>query len=206
MVKAVLFDMDGVLVDSFEAWLRLVNSASSEFGYSDISREQFKSVYGQSTASDVALFFPGMTITEVDNYYENHFHDFKELVYPAPECYATIEELKGLGVSLAVITNTAGSLAREILKGLDIQIDCVIGGDEVENGKPAPDIVFSACDLLGISTKDAIVVGDSVYDMESAKISGACSVGINGVMGDYTIHSLKELTGIVENYPRLLDG
>ena len=176
MVKAVLFDMDGVLVDSFEAWLRLVNSVSVEFGYPEISSEQFKRVYGQSTASDVALFYPGMTITEVDSYYENHFHDFKEFVYSAPECHVTTENLKELGVSLAVITNTAGSLAREILKGLDIEIDCVIGGDEVENGKPAPDIIFKACDLLGVSPKDAIVVGDSVYDMEAAKASDRKSV------------------------------
>ena len=200
MVKAVLFDMDGVLVDSFEAWLRLVNSVSEEFGYPEISSQQFKRVYGQSTASDVALFYPGMTTTEIDSYYENHFHDFKEFVCSAPECHATTENLKELGVSLAVITNTAGSLAREILIGLDIEIDCVIGGDEVENGKPAPDIVFKACELLGVSPKGSIVVGDSVYDMEAARVSGAYSIGINGVEGDSTIHSLGELTGIVEKY------
>lgn len=200
MIKAVLFDMDGVLVDSFEAWFRLVNSASEEFDYPDISRQQFKSVYGQSTALDVALFFPGRTVLEIDNYYENHFYDFKEFVYPAPECHATVEELKRLGVKLAVITNTAGSLAREILKDLDIRIDCIIGGDEVANGKPAPDIVFKACDLLGVSVEETILVGDSIYDMEAAKASGSCSVGINGAVGDCTIDALRELTGIVKDY------
>ena len=200
MIKAVLFDMDGVLVDSFEAWFRLVNSASNEFDYPDISRQQFKSVYGQSTALDVALFFPGRTVLEIDNYYENHFYDFKEFVYPAPECHATVEELKRLGVNLAVITNTAGSLAREILKDLNIGIDCIIGGDEVANGKPAPDIVFKACDLLGVSVEETILVGDSIYDMEAAKASGSCAIGINGAVGDCTIDALRELTGIVKDY------
>ena len=203
MIKAVLFDMDGVLVDSFEAWLRLVNSASNEFNCPDISREQFKSVYGQSTALDVALFFPDRTVFEVDTYYKNHFYDFKEFVYPAPECHATVEELKRLGVGLAVITNTAGPLAREIVKDLGIGIDCVIGGDEVPNGKPAPDIVFKACDLLGVSANETILVGDSIYDMEAAKVSGSCSIGINGVVGDCTIDSLRDLTGIVTDYLQL---
>ena len=199
MIKAVLFDMDGVLVDSFEAWFRLVNSASNEFDCPDISRQQFRSVYGQSTALDVELFFPGRTILEVDNYYENHFYDFKEFVYASPECHATVEELKGLGIHLAVITNTAGSLAREILKDLEIEIDCIIGGDEVANGKPAPDIVFKACDLLGVSIEETVLVGDSIYDMEAAKNSGSCSIGINGAVGDCTIDALGELTEIVKN-------
>jgi HAD superfamily hydrolase (TIGR01549 family) len=199
MIKAVLFDMDGVLVNSFEAWLRLVNATAKEFGCPDISRKQFKSVYGQSTALDVALFFPNKTIAEIDNYYENHFYDFREFVYPAPESHATIEKLNDSGLKLAVITNTAGALARDIIKDLALGIECIIGGDEVENAKPSPDMIFEACRVLGVSSKESIVVGDSIYDMEAARASDSCSIGINGVLGDLTIKSLAELVGIVEN-------
>ena len=57
MIKAVLFDMDGVLVNSFEAWLSLVNATATHFGYPEIDRERFQRAYGQSTESDVKEFF-----------------------------------------------------------------------------------------------------------------------------------------------------
>ena len=82
MIKAILFDMDGVLVDSFEAWAKLVDATARHFGYPSVGREEFLNVYGQSTELDVAKFFPGSTVLEIDNYYEVHFEDFKEFVVP----------------------------------------------------------------------------------------------------------------------------
>ena len=199
MIKAVLFDMDGVLVNSFEAWLSLVNATATHFGYPEIDRERFQKAYGQSTESDVKEFFQKQTAKEVDDYYEEHFRDFKSLVQSVPEAYVLIERLKEMRLGICVITNTGGILARDILKELGIRSDHVIGGDEVDNAKPAPDIVLKACELLGISPKEALVVGDSMYDMGAANTSGAISVGIHGVVGDYCIDSLLEIPEIIEN-------
>ena len=116
MIKAVLFDMDGVLVNSFEAWLSLVNATATHFGYPEIDRGRFQKAYGQSTESDVKEFFQKQTAKEVDDYYEEHFRDFKSLVQSVPEAYVLIERLKEMRLGICVITNTGGILARDILK------------------------------------------------------------------------------------------
>ena len=200
MIKAILFDMDGVLVDSFEAWAKLVDATASHFGYPSVGREEFLNVYGQSTELDVAKFFPGSTVLEIDNYYEVHFEDFKEFVVPIKESRDVINALKVNGIKTSVITNTGGRLARTILSDLGIIVDCVVGGDEVSNAKPSSDIVFKACETLGVLPCESVVVGDSIYDMESASAAGAHSVGINGVSGDHTLSSLSELFAILDNF------
>ena len=199
MIKAVLFDMDGVLVDSFEAWAKLVDATAKHFGYPSVGREEFLNVYGQSTELDVDKFFPGSTVMEIDNYYEIHFQDFKNFVVPIEESHEVINALKAKSIKTSVITNTGGRLARTILNDLGIVVDCVIGGDEVSNPKPAPDIVIKACEILGVLPSESVVVGDSVYDMESASVSGARSVGVNGILGDYTLSSISELFKIWDN-------
>ena len=87
-----------------------------------------------------------------------------------------------------------------MLNDFGMIVDCVIGGDEVSNAKPAADIVLKACETLGVLPCESVVVGDSVYDMESASASGAHSAGINGVSGDHTLSSLSELLTILDNF------
>ena len=194
--------MDGVLVDSFEAWLALLNAAAQHFGQPPISRDGFMAVYGQSTERDVAAFFPDQTVQEVDGYYEAHFHEHAQHVTAAPNAHKVLEAVKAKGLRTAVVTNTAGVLARNILQELGLLPEHVVGGDEVPHGKPAPDIVLRACELLGVSPSEAIVVGDSAYDMGAATAAGARGVGVNGVTGDDTLRSLAELPALLER----LDG
>jgi HAD superfamily hydrolase (TIGR01509 family) len=199
MIKAVLFDMDGVLVDSFEAWLALLNATAQHYGQPPVTREGFLAVYGQSTEKDVEAFFPDQSVQEIDGYYEAHFHEHARHVVAMPDAHTVLNAVKARGLRTAVVTNTAGILARNILQGLGLVTERVIGGDEVSHAKPAPDIVLLACELLGVSPSEAIVVGDSVYDMEAAAGAGARSVGVNGITSDNTLASLAEL-------PALLDG
>ena len=199
MIKAVLFDMDGVLVDSFEAWLALLNATAQHFGQPPVTREGFLAVYGQSTEKDVEAFFPDQTVQEIDGYYEAHFHEHAQHVTATPNVHEVLQTIKARGLRTAVVTNTAGVLARNILQGLGLVTEHVLGGDEVPHAKPAPDIVLRACELLDVSPSEAIVVGDSVYDMGAADAAGARSVGVNGVTGDDTLASLAELPALLNS-------
>mgnify|MGYP006162045101 CR=1 FL=1 len=193
MISAVLFDMDGVLVDSFNGWLALVNSAANHFGRAPISRDEFLKVYGQSTQLDVELFFPLQSVEEVDGYYETQLGILAENVKLMPGAKKTLEKITSRGIGTAVITNTGGGLARSILGKLELHPQYIVGGDEVVNAKPAPDMLVLACELLGVSTADVVMVGDSRFDVEAAFAAGVNSIGVNGIKGDYSIDSMDDL-------------
>ena len=198
MINAVLFDMDGVLLDSFEAWASLVDAAAHHFGHPPVTRESFRAVYGQPTQDDVDRFFPGQTVETVEAYYEAHFAEHAGAAVVAPASAGVLAALDVRGVPTAVITNTPSALARQILEAASLAPNAVVGGSDVPKPKPAPDIVFRACELLGVEPWDALVVGDSPYDKQAAAAAGAPFAGIRGIAGNYTLSDLRQVLDIVE--------
>ncbi len=197
MVKAVLFDMDGVLVDSFEAWVRLVDATARHFGCPPVDRERFRAHYGQSDEEDVQAFFPGQTVERVVAYYGAHFAAYASYVQTAPGAKEVLDSLKRRDIPTAVITNTASPLAGEILASCGLEVDVVVSGSDVAQAKPAPDMVLRACELLGVSPTEALVVGDSAFDRDAAEAAGARFVGF-GVEADDTIGELSDVLALVE--------
>ena len=198
MIIAVLFDMDGVLMDSFEAWASLVDAAARHFGHPPVSREAFRAVYGQPTQSDVDHFFPDQTVGTVEAYYEAHFAEHAGAAAVMPGAVELLAALERQGVPTAVITNTPSGLARQMLASASLAPYAVLGGSDVPDAKPAPDMVFRACELLGVEPWDALVVGDSPYDKQAAASAGAPFAGIGGIDGNFTLSGLHQVLEIVE--------
>ena len=198
MINAVLFDMDGVLLDSFEAWASLVDAAAHHFGHPPVTREAFRAAYGGPTQGDVDRFFPDQTVESVEAYYEAHFAEHAGSVRVMRGAVEVIQTLDGLGVATAVITNTPSTLARQALEGASLVPNALVSGGDVAAPKPAPDVIFRACEVLGVEPWDALVVGDSDYDKEAAAAAGAPFAGIGGIQGNYTLSDLRQVLAIVE--------
>lgn len=198
MKRAILFDMDGVLVDSFEAWLKLMNATAQYFDCPPVERDQFKSVYGQPTEDDITAFFPGCTVDEIERFYETHFSDFKELVEKVADAPHLLMILRHMDIRVAVITNTPSHLAHNILENIGIHPDILIGASDVPNPKPAPDMVLKACESLGVNPSEVLVVGDSVYDQEAAQAAGTTFVGVGKTFGDSALN-LGDVLGFLDN-------
>lgn len=169
---AYLFDLDGVLVETFDVWLHLQDDIAGRLGYPPVTREQLEKTWGQGVDEDVAVFFPRHTVEEIRAEYaaryERHLGHLK-VMEGADRALGAIRRPK------AVITNSTRVLALRALEvaRLAPHFDTVVGSDEVARSKPAPDVVFEACRRLKVEPLRALVIGDSRYDEEAAQAAGA---------------------------------
>ncbi len=172
MARAVLFDLDGVLVDTYEVWYFLLNDVARRLGYPPVDRDLYRASWGQGLEEDVRRFYPRHTVesirAEYDRSYGDHLHRLR--VMDGAEA-----ALRSLALPKAVITNSPTSLARRALAlaRLEPCFDTVVGSDQVPNSKPAPDMVLEACRRLGVRPEDSLVVGDSRFDEAAARAAGA---------------------------------
>ena len=194
--RAVLFDMDGVLVDSFEAWLCLMNATALHFECPPVGRDRFRAVYGQPTSEDVRMFFPRRSVAEVEDFYDAHFTDYTQHIEANPDAPGVLETLRGMGLAIAVVTNTPSPLAGRVLEGLGLAPDALVGGSDVPAAKPAPDMVLRACALLDVAPHDALMVGDSMYDRQAAAAAGVRFAGL-GIDGDVRLARLDDVLALV---------
>jgi phosphoglycolate phosphatase/AHBA synthesis associated protein len=172
MVKAILFDLDGVLVDSYEVWFYLLNEVARRNKYAPITREQYKTSWGQGLEVDVKLYYTRHTIEQLRAEYDVLYSDFLHHMKVMDGAAATLQSIT---LPKAVITNSPVGLAKRALSAakLDGYLDTVVGSDEVPRSKPAPDGIFEACRRLGVRASETIMIGDSRFDEGAAKAAGA---------------------------------
>jgi HAD superfamily hydrolase (TIGR01509 family) len=172
MVKAILFDLDGVLVDSYEVWFYLLNEVARRNQYAPITREQYKTSWGQGLEVDIKLYYTRHTVEQLRAEYDVLYGDFLHHMKVMDGAAAT---LQSISLPKAVITNSPVGLAKKALSvaKLDRYLDTVVGSDEVPRSKPAPDGILEACRRLGVHPHETIMIGDSRFDEGAAKSAGA---------------------------------
>jgi HAD superfamily hydrolase (TIGR01549 family) len=199
-LKAVVFDMDGVLVDSVHAWWLTFNQALVHFGFPTVSKEKFVcEILGESTEDDVEKYYKGVGVEELLSAYDRFFRQNIKSVRAFADTRPLLEFLSGAGVKSAVATNTPRELARATLghTGILDRFDVVLTSDDVSRGKPDPEMILKACKLLRASVSEIIYVGDTVSDLKAARAAGVRMVGV-GIKADETVSRLGELRSLVE--------
>ena len=167
---AVLFDMDGVLIDSFGIWLAVLNAAAAELGHPSISHAQLEDAFGQGLEEDVRRFYPGATVDEVRTSFTRAMPEHLHEVRVDPEAREVLRELGRQGLRRAIVTNTQDDLAGAVLHaaGLADDVDFVSALSPGVREKPAPDLVLRALDALCVKASDAGMVGDTDFDARAA--------------------------------------
>ncbi len=188
-LRGVLFDMDGVLVHSEEAWFVAMNEVAEELGCAPIAREDFDRGWGQGVAEDAEEHYGGIDPSRLEQLYTvavaRHLH---HLEVPRP---SILDEVRALGLRVGVVTNTPQPLADQSLElaGLSAEVVCAAGEAPA---KPHPGLVELALRRLGLSSEQVVLVGDSASDAGAAEAAGVRLVGLRRP-GWRSIEDLEEL-------------
>jgi HAD superfamily hydrolase (TIGR01509 family) len=193
-IKAVLFDLDGVLVDSYDAWFHQFQDALRHFGFEPICEEVFRLHWGQSTEHDVNTFMPGVAVDAVRQYFHDHYDEYMPYLKTTPYAHRVLKQLKCLGLMLGCVTNSHRIIVQHILHYLrmDRLFDVVITADDVIHPKPAPDMLVETCKQLDIMPQHALFVGDTDTDFRAGTAAGCRVIGFRNGEGE-RIMDLDEL-------------
>ena len=180
-IKAVLFDMDGLMIDteslSTEAF---INSAKAQ-GY-NMTKEETLKVLGFTKASIYQFWIDYFQGTNVDGkkLVDDHYEYIENVLYTVgPEKMPYVEELlkylreNNYKIAVASSSDTADIKNNLEKTKLEKYIDEIASGAEVENGKPAPDVFLLAAKRLGVDAKDCLILEDSKAGIKAGKASGA---------------------------------
>ncbi len=175
---AVLFDMDGVLVDSREAWYAAVCAFAAEAGRPAPDRDRYVALFGQSIPDEARTLFDGLPPERLAAGYDRHLPRCLDRVRVEPGAREVLAALRGRGIPTAVVTNSPRALAVAILGAHRLEPDRLVAADDVPAPKPAPDMLLAAARLLGVEVRAAWMVGDSDYDLQAARAAGARFLGL----------------------------
>lgn len=179
-MDAVLWDMDGTLVDSEKLWDISMHALYARMG-GVLSAEVRESTVGGSSElvmrivyDDLGLDPDPAAMAESADWLHGYTGDLFEQGLPwRPGAQDLLERLTAAGIPLALVTNTHRELAERALKSIGRHYFSVtVCGDEVPNGKPFPDPYLRAAALLGFDTAQCLAVEDSVTGTASAEAAG----------------------------------
>ena len=179
-VKAVLFDLDGTLLDTYQLILDSMRyTIRTELGL-EYSDEQLMAKVGQPLAVQMTDFAPDPRVADVlvETYreYNETLHDKVVRAFDGiPEVLAA---LKGVGLALGVVTSKRHELAQRGLDitGLSQYLDFVVGPDDWPEFKPAPGSVLYGCRLAGCDPRECVYVGDSPFDIQAGNGAGCFTI------------------------------
>ena len=194
--RAVLFDLDGVLVKSHSYWFELMNDTARAAGCPAIDQIAFAASWGQDTAADAAMFFPSWNEEQVQRYYQERGGDFSEFLHADPQATEVLAALAGRGLRTGLVTNSPRWFAQLFLRRCDARFDVLVTADDVAAPKPAPDGMLLACRTLGVQPAEAVFVGDTQLDRAASRRSGMPFIGL-GTAAPLTIGSLAELPSLL---------
>jgi pyrophosphatase PpaX len=177
---AVLFDLDGTLIDSVEL---IVNSALYAFekcGHLAPAAEEWLADLGLPLRTMFGRFISDDAAVDqlVAGYREYQLANHDRLVRPYEEVAATLTALHDRGHALAVVTSKAEPLASRGLAhvGLDGFFDVIVGLESCTRHKPDPEPVHTALERLGVAPEAAAFVGDSPHDMAAGRAAGVTTI------------------------------
>jgi HAD superfamily hydrolase (TIGR01509 family) len=211
-LKLLIFDLDGTLMDSVGAVEAAANRVRERKNLGDVDRQLVESVlsdpnaFGGETTLLVEASADGKERRDAlmlfGRYLDVVFNDY---AFPYPDVPETLQILKNKGFKLVVVSNRITLFLHQWLEyaGLVHFFDLVVGIDMVESPPPAPDVVQYALRFMEAAPHEALLVADSMMEIEAAKAAGVATVFAHYGYGtaldtDFNILNFKDLLEIIK--------
>mgnify|MGYP006198956605 CR=1 FL=1 len=186
--KAVLWDMDGTLVDSEPYWLLSESALAQDYG-KVWTQENGHELIGKSLYDSSAILKDRFDIKDlsaqqiIDRLTDSVISKLQHSLPWRPGALELLMELKQAGVKTALVTMSMRRMAMAVVEAIPFQaFDVVVAGDDVTHGKPHPEPYEKAAALLGFQPSDCIDIEDSVTGLLSAEAAGCLPLGIVNLM------------------------
>ncbi len=202
-IKAIIFDLDGTLIDSMHVWKQI-----------DIEYMDNK---GLELPDDLQTAIEGMSFTETAMYFKDRFgiedtiediklewhemakHHYRHKIYLKEGVEDLIALFKNKGLKLGIGTSNSHTLTKEILRkhGIYEYFEAIVTSCEVEKGKPQPDVFLKVAELLNVSPEQCIVFEDTYAGVLAAKRAG---MKVIAVEDEASLPNKEEIIKLADKY------
>jgi beta-phosphoglucomutase len=210
MIRGVLFDLDGVIVDTLHYHYLAWKHMFGKYGGSPVSEHSVLLYEGMASREILPILMKetGVTIPEAEQsaFIEEKRAYFRSIVQVTsyPGAFETIDALRKRGFKLALVTACATKNMQHALnREQQAHFDFLITGDEVPRAKPFPDPYLTAARQLGLRPEECVVVENAPLGIESARNAGMCCVAIETTLGkeyltsaDYVLEKITDLLSL----------
>jgi 2-phosphoglycolate phosphatase len=175
LIRGIIFDFDGTLIDSYEPITASLNEVRQKFGQAALGVDQVRDMVGHGLEHLIEKAIGREHVPEGVSQFREHYAKICESrTTILPTVRQTLEELDRRGYQMGIATNKPSYFARDILKALDIDhlFAEVLGPNDVARPKPDPEMLEIMMARLGLGTDEVVYVGDMLLDIEVARNAG----------------------------------
>lgn len=209
-IKNIIFDFDGTLVDTAPLIVATMQAAIHELGLPSKSEQECKSSIGLRLEDIPMALWPDKPGTG-PVYAATYRRIFEELkgeirAESFPGVIDTLRQLHNDGYRLAIASSRSHRSLADFVTSFSIAglFDAVIGGDDVSNGKPAPDPVEAICGPLGWQAGETLVVGDTNFDIEMGHNAGTLTCAVSYGNQNRTELRASRPDAVIDSFPALI--
>jgi pyrophosphatase PpaX len=178
--KAILFDLDGTLLDSVPTILKSNRQVCAVLGI-PYDEAWVRSLIGIPLSVQAGMIANGRETEFTDTYRKVYRRHQEPGIHLFPRTIEMLDALRSRGCLTGLVTSKAASGTQRCIEstGMGGKFDAVITADDVENPKPHPEPLIRALKSLGVSAEESLYVGDSFFDAQSAEKAGIGMIGVS---------------------------
>ncbi len=186
MIKAVIYDVDGTVLDTLSTIAHYGNKALKQFGFLPLPEENYKHYAGNGAKVLIEKMLEASGVS-VNEHFENVFTYYNEIYNASPVAYTKpfegitelVVALKEKGIKQAVVSNKPDFATRGVMSAcFRDEFDRVYGARDGVKLKPDPNALLSVLDELGVDKSECLYVGDTSVDMDTGRNADVKTVGV----------------------------